>query len=217
MAGDEQRKIVAPHLMLAELARDPAAFDKWVEENLLQRALAHLVARCGDSSVFLRALASGVLRVAVENAGGVEQKISGAGRAGVNIHDANTDARTLAIDAQGNAGSFLLSRDATLGAVLTFPGYGARAPLDPWKIDHAGGGVETKDLADAGNRCVVITVAAGPVEVYRSEVSGACEVPMGIANVYYPLVAATDLRYLDLDSSSAGMIHGAGYYVDQVS
>lgn len=217
MAGDEQRKIVAPHLLLAELARDPAAFDKWLEENLLQRALAHLLGRCGDASVFLRALASGVLRVAVESSGGVEQKVSAAGRAGVNIHDVTTDGRTLAINASGHAGSYLLSRDGTLSAVLTYPMYGARAPLDPWQIDHAGGGVETKDFAAAGDRCVVITVAAGPVEVYRSEISGACEVPMGIANVGYVLIAATDLRYLDLDSSSAGMIHGGGYYVDLVS
>lgn len=151
MPPDETRKIIAAHLLLTELERDPESFDKWVEENLLTRALAHLVARSGDSAVFLRALASGALRVALEGSAGAALELSAAGRVGVNVRDASTDARTLTIDASGRLGAALYNTSGvgvqTTGAgVLIQTAFGRHAVPD-----QNGYIVEaTQDYADLG-------------------------------------------------------------------
>lgn len=213
----EQRKVLGPFLEIYELTREPASFARWIQSNELLTALAHLVGTDGKNSFLLRCLASGVLRVALEGADADALVITGEGRAGTVIHDAVSDLRTLTIDADGAITAALTNRDGQLKSILAWPGYGARCPSYATEIAHAGSGVQTHDFGSTYARGLVITSVPQLTKCYRSSSSGGKDTPIGVASPYYPLFAACEERYLDLDSSQSGIIMILDYPTDGIS
>lgn len=211
----ETRRILANFLQLDELERDPATFATLIQSNELLAAVAHLAARAGDKSFFLRCLATGVLRVALEDADGTALTLDTGGALTVAIQNAAGD--LLAIAADGGLTVGLRCRDATLGSILTFPKIGCRLPTTSTDHSHAGGGVETHDFGSTADRAVVVQSTGASVLVYGSDISGACETPMGNCSVYHDLHAPMSNRYLDLFGSVATTVNIKDYPVDSLS
>lgn len=211
----ETRRILANFLQLDELERDPATFATLIQSNELMAAVAHLAARAGDKSFFLRCLATGVLRVALEDADGTALTVDTGGALTVALQDAAGD--LLAIAADGGLTVELRCRDATLGSILTFPKYGCRLPTTATDHSHAGGGTETHDFGAAAFRTVVMQTTGANVMVYGSAISGGCENPMGYCSVNHGLIAATESRYLDLIATVATVVFIKDYPVDSMS
>lgn len=211
----EQRRVLAPFLDLEELERDPATFATWIQANELLTAVAHLAARAGDKSFLVRCLATGVLRVALEDAAGAGITLDAGGALPVALQNAAGD--LLAIAGDGVLTAELRSRDATLGSILTFPKYGCRLPTTATDHSHAGSGTETHDFGAAAFRTVVMQTTGANVMVYGSDSAGACDNPMGYCSVNHGLIAATESRYLDLIATVATVVFIKDYPVDSMS
>lgn len=188
----EERKIVGPGLEVTELGRDPEWFGAYRQVNELLVAIAHLAATDGSVAKLLRCLASGVLRVAVEDPDGHAPEIDGLGRVSVDLKA---------------AGANVIPIDNTLDAIAGAPVYFRKSALNVAEINHGGAGTESHDFGDAVSRALVITSAGIVVRCFGSAIEGGLEVPLGICTGYAPLVSHTNFRYLDVVAAAAGYLH----------